>query len=359
MALQQRRSLDAYEITLPQRMVSATFGLVAVLLVVTPLDIIRIRIQQQQLMDLCGSCSPAKSTLPAAPSSRPVAAGSSRIPDLFWSSKLYCSSALCTRIDSTWSGAVQITRNEGLRTLWRGLMLTLVMAVPLNVLYYGGYEYIRDQLPFTGHPLNPLLCGLVARTVLATFILPMELLKTRFQAVPSEARSLLLQVMRDLATDIFRSARTQGPGFLFTGLGITLWRDVPFSGIYWFSYEHLKPRVTRWMDMASNSVFVPSFLSGSIAGSVAAIVTHPFDVGKTRMQIAGHTPQRNTLVARARPHPLIHKYLVEIVKTEGVGALYAGWAPRVMKVAPACAIMILTYEVAKTVFGGMDQAGMS
>lgn len=52
---------------------------------------------------------------------------------------------------------------------------------------------------------------------------------------------------------------------LWRGLGPTVFRDVPFSGIYWAVYESIKKH---------NDVTVPtfwfSFFGGAIAGSVSS-----------------------------------------------------------------------------------------
>lgn len=48
-----------------------------------------------------------------------------------------------------------------------------------------------------------------------------------------------------------------------------------------------------------------------------------------------------------KPKTNMFKFLANIYKNEGVGALYSGFGPRVMKIAPACAIMISSYEVGK------------
>ena len=41
------------------------------------------------------------------------------------------------------------------------------------------------------------------------------------------------------------------------------------------------------------------------------------------------------------------RFLWHIYCTEGVHGLFKGWAARCLKVAPACAIMISSYEVGK------------
>ena len=113
------------------------------------------------------------------------------------------------------------------------------MAIPSNIIYFTGYEYIRDHSPIGNHPLNPLFCGSLARTMLATFTAPFELIKTRLQAIPTDLKSSH-HVLKNLLKDLMGLVKKDGISTLFKGLSITLWRDVPFSGIYWSSYEFLK-----------------------------------------------------------------------------------------------------------------------
>lgn len=355
-------------ISISQRMISACLGSLITSLVVTPFDVIRIRIQQQEILPKDPCCQthfpesfPTKNTLAgvknSSNSSLPSSMSSSALSETepFWLTKHYCKSAEnCSRINSTFQGFVAVSRNEGIATLWRGLSLTLFMAIPSNIIYFTGYEYIRDHSPIGGHPLNPLFCGSFARIMAATFVAPAELIKTRLQSIPTD-REASPKILSNLLRDLLSVVRQKGVGTLFTGLQITLWRDVPFSGIYWSSYEIMKYRISKLMHADFNGpqdndewkVFTTSFLSGSISGSIAAFFTNPFDVGKTRMQI---TQVDAPFSGRRSKDPSMFKFLMNIYKKEGMRALYAGFVPRVMKVAPSCAIMISSYEVGKKFF---------
>ncbi|KAG2731788.1 hypothetical protein G9P44_005375 [Scheffersomyces stipitis] len=304
---QTPRTTSEENISISQRMISACSGSLITSLVVTPFDVIRIRIQQQEILPKDPCCQthfpesfPAKNTLAgvknSSNSSLTSSMSSSALSETepFWLTKHYCKSAEnCSRINSTFQGFVAVSRNE-------------------------------------------------------------ELIKTRLQSIPTD-REASPKILSNLLRDSLSVVRQKGVGTLFTGLQITLWRDVPFSGIYWSSYEIMKYRISKLMHADFNGpqdndewkVFTTSFLSGSISGSIAAFFTNPFDVGKTRMQI---TQVDAPFAGRRSKDPSMFKFLMNIYRKEGMRALYAGFVPRVMKVAPSCAIMISSYEVGKKFF---------
>ncbi|XP_038841344.1 solute carrier family 25 member 39-like isoform X3 [Salvelinus namaycush] len=241
---------------------------------------------------------------------------------------------------------VKITRNEGVRSLWSGLPPTLVMAVPATVIYFTCYDQLRDLLRygmgFQGNYI-PLVAGGLARLGAVSVISPLELVRTKMQSQKLTYSELRVCIRSSVAQDGWLS--------LWRGWGPTVLRDVPFSALYWFNYELVKAQLCDQYDV-SQATFSISFTAGAISGAVAAIMTLPFDVVKTRRQI--QLGEMETLgVPMKNPTSTWH-IMRGIWAESGYRGLFAGFLPRVIKVAPACAVMISTYEFGKIFFQKMN-----
>ena len=99
--------------------------------------------------------------------------------------------------------------------------------------------------------------------------------------------------IREALTLIYKNEGVRG---LTCGLLPTLLRDAPFSAVYLMMYTWAKKAVPpEWMD---SGPFVPyvRFSCGVVAGVGASLVTQPFDVIKTKMQLFPHQFQSITPV---------------------------------------------------------------
>ncbi|CAG5046358.1 unnamed protein product [Parnassius apollo] len=349
-----------FRITPFQQMASACSGALITSLFMTPLDVVKIRLQAQQKALLSNKCY------------------------------LYCNGLmehLCPCGETGWiprrvhfHGTIdafyKIAKLEGVPALWSGLSPTLVLALPCTVIYFVTYEQLRYKTKTLYNKLTgtvsqpiwiPLLAGASARTIAVTLVSPLELIRTKMQSKKltySEISAALRQVIR-----------YEGYKGLFRGLGSTLLRDVPFSGIYWTTFESTK-RAFNKPDSEKNS-FPFNFFCGLVAGSIAAFVTLPFDVVKTHQQIelgekeiytglrkvenqGSRNPEHQ--LQRVRHSPPMRNGKVQqrasnmqsivrnIYRNHGLKGLFTGLMPRIFKVAPACAIMIASFEYGKQFF---------
>jgi solute carrier family 25 protein 39/40 len=244
-----------------------------------------------------------------------------------------------SRFTGTMDAFFKIARYEGIPNLWRGLTPSLAMAVPSNAIYFISYEGIRDSLlkhTDLGIITVPILAGFGARVVSASVTSPLELIRTNLQATSAVKGS-----SSGLKTIAIKVVNRGGIKSLWAGLPPTILRDAPFSAIYWSAYEC----ISRWISRHSKKErgFAIDFVSGACAGMLAAIFTTPIDVIKTRRQMNLGTMKDST-----GPYKMID-ICNQIIKDEGIWGLTKGMFPRAAKVAPACAIMISSYEFCKKI----------
>ncbi len=219
----------------------------------------------------------------------------------------------------------------------------MAMSLPGTVIYFVAYERIHEGIDGVVHgPLIPLLAGSSARIMAATAVSPLELIRTRMQFAGREHGRL-----RVICTELFTAIKGEGWRPLWRGLQPTLWRDVPFSAIYWLFLEQLRKRIFPKLENDSLEKAGASFVCGALSGSMAALLTTPFDVAKTRQQVFF---KRGFFDTKQDRNASTFAQLRVIWKEEGRQGLMRGVIPRVGKVAPACAIMIGSYELGKFVF---------
>ena len=247
------------------------------------------------------------------------------------------------------------------------------MTVPSNIIYFTGYDWLRfNKASFIKELVpdiyTPLVGGAFARTVAAISISPIEMFRTRIQASTSTSSA---GHFADTLKGIGDMVQTQGYTSLWRGLTLTLWRDVPFSGFYWLGYETFKGLLSNFRERSRGRrfnaddstrktrtrsqnqedhtvIFADSFISGALSGSLASILTMLFDVAKTRLQVfkdSRHSSGGELVLAPEKRSTL--RLLWHIFKQEGIMGLWKGWVARTLKIAPACAIMIGSFEVSK------------
>lgn len=317
---------DALGITPTQQVIISTIGALATSLAVTPLDVVKIRLQAPSI-HICYCLNGAVTGHIHGPD------GSTSIPKR------------ARHFKGTVDAFVKISRSEGIRSLWSGLPPTLLMAIPATVVYFTAYDRLRADLwSWYGSPEQPLwipaLCAAAARCIAATTISPLEMVRTKMQSKKLS--------YPEVAQAISQLVRHGGVLSLWRGLAPTLLRDVPFSSIYWVSYEFMKQQ----MNQQHQPTLRFSLIAGAISGSLAAVSTLPFDVAKTHRQIElGERDLVDKLKGKDGAKAAnVGEILTRIYRHNGVPGLFSGIVPRVIKVAPSCAIMISCYELGKQYF---------
>ena len=117
---------------------------------------------------------------------------------------------------------------------------------------------------------------------------------------------------------------------LYRGWNTTIMREIPFTMIQFPLYEWLKK---NWpTTSAKNHSLLKGAICGSIAGGIAAALTTPLDVVKTRI-----------MLHKERIGPF--RLMQTIIKEEGAKTLLTGLGPRTMWISAGGAIFLGCYEL--------------
>jgi solute carrier family 25 citrate transporter 1 len=125
---------------------------------------------------------------------------------------------------------------------------------------------------------------------------------------------------------------------VFRGYWATNCVWLPWNSLYIAGYEQLKRSSCAALRCAEPSQLPPWAVAGcsAAAAAAAAVVTHPFDVVKTRLQVLSAQPGGAALGA-------LQLAAVQW-RREGPASFFHGLTARLLNIAPGCALSWALYE---------------
>uniref|UniRef100_A0A914XZK4 Mitochondrial 2-oxodicarboxylate carrier n=1 Tax=Panagrolaimus superbus TaxID=310955 RepID=A0A914XZK4_9BILA len=197
------------------------------------------------------------------------------------------------------------------------------------------FEQYKKAFAFDGFPvwMSLSLAGLGSGLTEAVVVCPFETVKVQMQS----DRSAGIDKSRTTASVAREIIKENGFGTkgIFRGLDATLGRNGIWNMFYFGIYHNLKHLIPVSEGNSQGSVSL-RLLLGFTAGSLASIANIPFDVAKSRIQ----GPQPPT----GRIYHGCFQSMALVARQEGFLALYRGLLPKVMRLGPGGAIMLVVYE---------------
>lgn len=247
----------------------------------------------------------------------------------------------------------QILKHEGLTGLWKGNVPAELMYLAYGSIQFSAYKYASSLLE---HPALPyhlpssavnFISGAAAGAAATTATYPLDLLRTRFAAQGTE------RVYTSLLASLKQIGQQEGPRGFFRGLGAGVSQIVPYMGLFFASYEGLKPLV------AESSLPLPFGTSDAAAGVLASILSktavYPLDTTRKRLQVQG--PMLTRYVHGNIPqYSGVISTVLRIWRQEGRRGMYRGLTVSLLKAAPASAVTMWTYERAMAAMMTWDVA---
>ncbi|KAK7035662.1 ODC2-mitochondrial 2-oxodicarboxylate carrier [Favolaschia claudopus] len=232
-----------------------------------------------------------------------------------------------------------IIKEEGFGRLYRGLVPPLLLEAPKRAVKFASNDFWgKTYLNYSGESKMTqnlsILTGCSAGATESFVVVPFELVKIKMQDKTSTFKGPM-EVVRHIV-------RTNGVLGLYAGMESTFWRHVWWNGGYFgciFQVRSLMPKAET-----PQATLFNNFVSGSIGGLAGTILNTPIDVVKSRIQsvnkVPGVTPKYNWT----------YPALVTIFREEGPAALYKGFVPKVLRLAPGGGVLLLVVEFTLGVF---------
>ncbi|SPQ19764.1 ea803482-eb6c-45fc-8250-3dbb246358ca [Thermothielavioides terrestris] len=248
-----------------------------------------------------------------------------------------------------------VYRQEGPRALFKGLGPNLVGVIParsINFFTYGNGkriigEYLNDGKDSAWvHLSAAALAGIATSTATN----PIWMVKTRLQLdknMAIESGGVAKRRYKNSVDCIRQVLREEGVRGLYKGMSAS-YLGVAESTMHWMLYEQIKRSLARreerivlsgrpknWWDHTVD--WTGKFGAAGFAKLVAAVLTYPHEVARTRL--------RQAPMADGRPKytGLIQCFKL-VFKEEGMLGLYGGMTPHLLRTVPSAAIMFGMYE---------------
>jgi solute carrier family 25 oxoglutarate transporter 11 len=236
--------------------------------------------------------------------------------------------------------AINIVKKDGFRGLYKGLSASLLRQATYSMTRFGVYGPIKDIV--TGKDSTPsawqkILSGMLAGAVGAIVGNPADLTMVRMQAdgkAPPELRYNYTSV----GNGLHRIVREEGILNLWRGSQPTIVRAMLVTAAQLGAYDQFKYLLLTRYKLMGDGLGLHIVASFG-AGFVAAVVTNPVDVVKTRIMNQG-----STAGAQAPKYAGMIDCFVKIARQEGLSGFYKGFVPNFMRLGPQTIMTFIFYE---------------
>lgn len=238
-----------------------------------------------------------------------------------------------SRARSSFGIGAEIVRAEGIRGLWRSNGVAVLRTFPSKAVVFGGndaYARFLRTLPGDWVPrgaVAPCAGGLAGLTAVA-ITYPLDVVRTRLAASSADGGS------RGISATVSALLRERGLKAFYVGVRPTLFGGTFYEAARFGAFDRFRSApALEDPRRPGQRVWYANLVAGSLAGVAAGLTMYPNDTIRRQLQMGRST----TYACAART----------LYANGGVGRLYAGLAPYLLRAAPGAACQFAAFAELK------------
>ncbi|XP_037083269.1 peroxisomal membrane protein PMP34-like isoform X2 [Pollicipes pollicipes] len=247
---------------------------------------------------------------------------------------------------------VQLARQEGITSLYRGIVPVIQSLFSSNFVYFYTFHGLKRLVVGEQSAPKDLLMAMTAGCVNVLLTNPLWVANTRMkmegvaelsERVRGQARPPASRRYRSLADGVRRIATEEGTGALYNGLTPSLMLTSN-PAVQFVAYEAAKrylERLKPGVPLSATTVFVV----GAACKALATIITYPLQMVQAKLRVGGLVLEDGTRELR------VLRILLLLYRHGGLAGVFKGLEAKMLQTVLTAALMFVLYEkIARFVF---------
>ncbi|KAJ8756012.1 hypothetical protein K2173_024558 [Erythroxylum novogranatense] len=239
----------------------------------------------------------------------------------------------------------RVIYTEGPGALYRGMGAPLASVTFQNAMVFQIYAILsrafdsstslNDPPSYKGVALGGIGTGALQSMLLS----PVELVKIRLQLQSTSQENVRQEGSHKGPISVVKSiVRTEGLRGMYRGFTITVLRDAPSHGVYFWTYEYMREKLHPGCRKNGQESVNTMLIAGGLAGVASWVCCYPLDVIKTRLQAqTSSSPQKYNGILDC---------FCKSVQKEGYSVLFRGLGTAVARAFVVNGAVFSAYEIA-------------
>lgn len=230
----------------------------------------------------------------------------------------------------------RVSAEQGFSAFWRGNTVNVIRYFPTQAFNFAFKDTIKALFPkynskteFWKFFAANMASGGLAGAGSLTIVYPLDYARTR---LASDVGSGTPQ-FNGLADCLMKTMQSGGFFSMYAGFGVSVVGIVAYRGPYFGVFDTLK-ELNPWKKDKGIIGLTSKFAIAQTTAIIAGFISYPFDTVRRRLQMQAEKPKEQWLYNGTLD------CAVKIIKDEGVGAMFKGFAANVLRTLGGALVLV-------------------